>query len=380
MSRSRILHAAVLSLALAGCNGGESNVAPPTPLKYIKTERHIKMLWRKTLDKVPDHTGRMRPVVYEGKLYAAGSKGELYAYDATSGNELWASPVGDAVSTALTVGGGKVLLATRDGRISAFDPATGKPLWSVEVNGQVLSPPAVDHDMTVVQTIDGRVLGLSLKDGKQKWKYERTVPALSLRGSSGVLVIQGMAVVGFASGHMVGIEIATGRVVWERAVAYPSGRSDIERLVDVDAPPVIRGYLLFAVSYQGKLIAVDLRSGQLAWSRPMSVHVPFTADSRNLYLINDEDVVLAIDQVRGSDVWVQSGLKLRRLAGLELASGALLLGDYAGYVHLLNPIDGKLIGRRPVAEGQVLSHIVAEDNTVYTTAADGTLAALEIEQ
>ena len=167
-------------------------------------------------------------------------------------------------------------------------------------------------------------------------------------------------------------------MIWDRVVAYPEGRSDVDRISDVDAPPLIARFRLFAVSYQGKIMAMDLRNGQVLWTRPMSVYLPFSADNRNLYIVNDEGVVLAIDQASGANVWTQNDLK-RRISSQPLVDdGKIILGDKEGYIHILDSSNGAISGRYSGDGSRILSHLVV-DGIVYSLTEKGELIAYRIK-
>lgn len=301
----------------------------------------------------------------------------VYAFDAGSGAEQWRLDTGAPVSAALGVSDRLLALALRDGRIIAIT-REGKLSWSADVAGEVLAAPAIWGNTVIVQTSDGRITGFAAKDGKQVWVYERTVPSLTLRGSSGPIVVEGLLVAGFASGHIVGLDARNGRLVWEKVVALPSGRSDIERLADVDAPPVIIGYRLFAVSYQGQLMAMDLRNGNILWSRSFSSYLPFAYDASRLYVINDHGVVVGVDQGTGADIWAQNDLKARTSCNPVVNGNTVVVGDIEGYIHILDAATGKIIGRSSLGSGPVISQ-VGTDSTVYSVLENGKLSAYSVQ-
>jgi len=321
---------------------------------------------------------RMKPALQGKRIVYADGKGGVRALDSANGKTIWEVNLDTRLSSGVAADSRIAVVATANGEMVALSLSDGNRLWSSSITGEVLSAPVIGGGKVIVQTTDGRVLALDANNGKQLWAFERTVPSLSLRGISGPIFQQGLVVAGFASGHVVGIDSRNGRAIWERVVAYPAGRSDVERLVDVDAPPLIVGYYLFATSYQGKLAAIDLRNGQFAWSRPMSSYLSMAADARNLYVVNDQGAVMAIDQASGANVWVQNDLERRITSGLAVMGTTVVAGDYQGYIHLLRSSDGKIVGRYSMGSSPVISNQV-EGDTLFSNTENGKLVALQIQ-
>jgi len=364
-------------LALLTACGSPSNVEKPTELKSYDALYKARQIWSATVSPFQVSTGRIDLGVSGNNLYLADGAGMIYAFDASSGREQWHFEAGAPVSAAIGVSDKLLALALRDGRVVAVEQ-DGKIRWSTDVSGEVLAAPAIWGNTVIVQTSDGRVTGLSANDGKQVWVYERTVPSLTLRGSSGPTVVEGLVVVGFSSGLIAGLDARNGRLVWEKVVALPSGRSDIERLADVDSPVVILGYRLYAVSYQGQLIAMDLRNGNLLWSRPFSSYLPFAHDASRLYLVNDQGVVVAVDQGSGADVWAQNDLKARSSGNPVVSGNNVVVGDVEGYIHILDTATGKIVGRTSLGSQSVISQ-VGSGASFYSILANGKLSAYSVQ-
>lgn len=367
----------LLAVMLTAC-GSPSNVDAPAELKSFKKLYRIDVDWKKNVGSMADSSGRMRAAFANGAIFVVDDTGQVTSLDSTSGKLNWVSKLEKPVSTGITVGDSLLVFATRNGDVVAVSTADGSIAWTANVQGAVLGVPAIGNGKAYVQTEDGRIIALSERDGTVAWTVERTVPALSLRGNSGSVYAQGLLVAGFANGHVIGVDSRNGRVLWDRVVSYPAGRSDVDRLSDVDAPPVIEGYRLFAVSYQGKIMAMDLRNGQVLWTRPMSVYLPFSADDRNLYIVNDEGVVLAISQANGASVWIQNDLKRRISTRPLIYEGKIILGDKEGYIHVLDSGNGVISGRYSGDGSKVLSHLVA-NGKIYSLTEKGQLIAYTIK-
>ena len=367
----------LLLAGLTACGGAPSNVQKPDSLGSFKQELSLKKLWSHSAGSMISTGGRIQLLLQNDSVISVSNAGTLTSFNRNTGKQNWSTSLGVAISAGIGGNESILVVATRDGDITAVSANDGTVRWTVNISGEVLSPPAPGGGKFILQTVDGRVMALSAQTGKTEWVYERTVPSLSLRGNSGPVYRQGLVVVGFASGHVVGLDVRNGRAIWERVVAFPSGKSDVERLVDIDSPPVISDSMLFAGSYQGKLVAIDLRNGQTAWSRPLSVYLPMASDGDVLFVVNDQGVILAIDQKTGADKWAQNDLKRRISSGPAISSNAVVLGDIEGYIHLLNTNTGAVVGRYKSDSSRVTSNL-AMDSKIYTSTDSGQVQVYSI--
>jgi outer membrane protein assembly factor BamB len=377
MSRLRAIAVAAL---LAACAGGTSNVEPPAPLVSFTPSAKIKTLW--SVDVGKGDTKKfveLAPVMHEGTLYAVDVNGRVSAYATDTGRQRWHVELNEPVEAAVGFGEGLVLVGTKNANVFALDPANGKQRWKSTVATEVLSRPVADAGVVVVQTIDGRITGLSTQDGKRLWTQQRTQPSLSLRGTATPLINDGVVYTGFASGKLMAVHLESGRPLWERTVARPRGRNEIERLVDVDAPPLIVGDTVFVVSYQGNVVALDRTTGRVLWSREESSYSGMAVGGTTLYLTDAEGNVIALDQRSGASLWKQDKLHARLLNAPAVVGDYLAVGDLEGYVHWLAPDSGAFVARARVGSGPIRGVAIASGNTLYLQDQAGTLAALEIE-
>jgi outer membrane protein assembly factor BamB len=226
--------------------------------------------------------------------------------------------------------------------------------------------------------VDGRLFGLAAADGKRLWVYERSEPALSLRGTDTPVMVADAVVAGFASGKVVALRLKDGGAMWEATVSQPRGRNEIERLVDVDVPPLVFGDAVYAASYQGKLAALNPRTGAVLWSRDVSTYSGLTSDGNNLYLTDDKSNVLAFDRRTGASLWKQEGLRGRRLNGPVVYGDAVVVADAEGYVHWLARDDGRFVARYSLGGGPIRAPAIVGGDTLFVSNASGTLAALQL--
>ena len=386
----RLIFIAVLSAALVGCSrvpllsrfSKNKNVGPEVaelaPLAQARV--NVTRRWASDVGSFDRKAvARLVPVVADGRLYAADMEGRVNAYDSQSGKRLWQNNLDIVVTGATGAGDGLVLVGAADGAVVALDAASGTLRWRRRVTSEVLAPPGAAAGIVVVRTGDGRVLGINAADGVQRWVYKRPVPTLSLRGTGAVLIDSGRVYAGFASGKLVASDLAGGAVLWESSVAYPRGRNEIERMVDLDAQPVIRGGKLFAGAFQGRLVALELRSGAVLWSQKVSVQGELALDADKVYVSTVGDQIMAVDQATGATVWTQDGLASRRVNGPVVANGFVVVGDGEGWLHVLDAADGRLVGRGRGGSDRGLQQPVSDGRRVYVLDLAGTLAAFSID-
>ncbi len=283
-------------------------------------------------------------------LYSTDWRGAVYAIDSTSGETLWQHQVGEIVSGGLTLASELLLLGTSEGRLIALNSTDGTEAWRSQLSSEILSAPLLADGHVVVHSNDGYVYGLSASDGEQLWAYQYKVPALTLRGTSAPIYAGGLVLVGLDNGKLVALDIQSGSVRWLQTVAVPRGRSELQRMVDIDAAPIKVGNVLYVVSYQGRVAALDIATGRVIWIREFSSFGGMAADSESLYVSDAEGHVSAINQATGATLWTQ-----RKLAGLELtrpliSKGVLIVAADDGYLYWLVTESGELLSRSAVKE------------------------------
>lgn len=390
--RPRALKAlALLGLGLwlslsAGCSwitqsvsdymGGESNAAPPSPLVHFKPTLKVQTVWSSQLgDGTDEHYLKLEPVADGNKVYGASHGGDVAALWLKNGSTAWEHDTDEPISGGPGVGDGLVLLGTSNGQVIALAQKTGKELWHARVSSEVLSAPRASQGVVVVRTIDGKVFGLDATNGKRLWVYDVTVPVLILRGSSSPVIANGLVIAGFDSGRVVALDIKTGKQVWEQRVAVPRGRTDLERMVDIDAEPIVVGDTVYVATYQGRVTALSVDSGRVIWTRDLSSYAGIAVDSKYVYVTDDDSNVWALDRRTGASVWKQDKLKARSLSGPAAADGYVVVGDYAGYVHWLRSSDGQFAARTRPDDTRIIASPIVTGKLVLVYSSGGKLVA-----
>ncbi|NOR43120.1 MAG: outer membrane protein assembly factor BamB, partial [Gammaproteobacteria bacterium] len=234
----------------------------------------------------------------------------------------------DSIISAGIGGNEKIwLMASRDGHVIAIDAVKRRELWRTRVPSEVLARPVLYKDSAVIRTVDGKILSLDLVSGKIRWQYQRAIPDLTLRGSSEPVVARDKIFAGLADGRLIAISPENGEVVWDIALAIPTGRSEIQRLVDIDGDVELYGRVLYAASYQGRVAAIDVERGQFLWARDFSTHTGVVLDEKVLYTSDDNGHIWALDRLNGATIWKQEKLEYRKLTRPTIIGDYIAVGD-----------------------------------------------------
>lgn len=369
-------------LVLSGCSyipwlGGEKDPRPPTELQKVQPEITVTKLWSA---KFGEGTDKRRldlvPAMHGGRLYVADAEGRVFAIDAGNGRIVWTRETGLPFSGGPDVDGKRIVLGSSDGDLVALSIQDGTPLWNARVDSEILSVPRIAGSIVVVHTLRDSVYAFDIASGNEIWKFDFPAPVLTLRGSSTPLIVGDSAIVGIAGGKLVNLELEGGLPLWETTVTPPHGRSELERIADIDADPVIVDDIIYSATYNGDLAAIDLGSGSVLWRRELSASAGITAAAGMLYVTDSDDIVWAATPRDGTGVWKQEALKYRRLTAPAVIGNLVAVGDLDGYLHWLDRRDGRLVAQDEVADGPITARPLVAGGKLYVYGDDGTLAAL----
>jgi outer membrane protein assembly factor BamB len=408
MTRNLAL-ASLCLLFMAGCSwfswlpgmGGDKKKDTESlkPAKLTKYEPEVKIerRWSASVGKgLGRKYLRIRPAIIADRIYAADGYGHIEAFDRFTGKRQWraALPVESGgflsglnfldrrdpsfVGGGVGAGGGKVFVGTTAGTLYALSAADGTEEWQAPVDGEVLAPPVTGDGKVYVQTIDGSLIALSLDTGEVVWEVDQQVPILTLRGTATPVFDGGVVYAGFANGNVVAVKAQNGEPVWEHLLMLPEGRSELDRMVDVDSTPLVDGPLVYAVSYQGNLRGLRRQDGNPLWELPMSSFLDLDEGYGHVYVVDDKDSIIAIDTGTAEETWRQDALARRQLSSPLVFSNYIAVTDAEGYLHILSQSDGRLLGRRKLDGKGVRSRMVYADGILYALGNSGSLQALEV--
>ena len=381
--------AAALLASLSGCStisgwfdyDDEDNPKQPATLVDFEETVKIKKMWSQG---VGNGQGvgyyRIQPVISGDVIYVAAADGDLEAFDKMTGSSLWDVELDVPLSGGVGSYGDALLLGSSDGYVLKVDAKSGEVLWKSSLSGEVMSVPGSDGQLVLAHTLDGKLQGLDFNTGEIVWTYDSNVPVLTLRGSCTPVINGDYAYVGFANGRVLAFDIATGGINWEVRVAIPQGRSEIERVVDIDGTMVMVGNELFAASYQGRLVAIDVSEGRKLWQHDVSSFSGVSQGFGNVYVADADGTVYAYQRNGQGERWSQAALAYRGLSRPTPVSSYVAVGDAEGYVHLLSQVDGEFAGRVKADGDGVRADMLAEDNRLYVYGNSGDLIAYKVNK
>ena len=399
---SSLLRTGALAFAIATLTGcatikgwfndvKKENIEPPTPLaEHFTNSVAVQHVWSTRVGKGAEKTGAlMRPAYADGKLYAASTTGSVEAFDAATGRSLWHKQAGKRsgfifhrgnnsvrFSGGPSVDGDLVVAGTLEGTVYAFGAADGADRWTVQLSADMISAPAIGGDLVVVRTHDGHIFGLDRATGARRWVYDRpTVPLLSLRGNSAPVLLEGVVYAGEDNGKVVALRATDGAPLWEQALSTGEGRTEIDRLQDVDGQISVAGGVVYAAGYRGQTGALVAQTGRPVWTHDVSSYSGVATSASQVYLSDADANVYALDLRTGSSEWKQDGLKYRWLSEPAVQGDTVVVGDLEGWVHWLSISDGKLVARERLSKDPIRAAPVVAGDTVYVEDIYGNISA-----
>jgi len=331
---------------LLACSTSPSPVLPPVALQPLDNSFVIHKRWEAKLgDGASDQYLQLAPIIQHGNGYVADLHGHVAAFAVDTGKVLWQQDTGLLFASAPSISDKLLLLGTSHGEVVALDISTGEIRWQSAVSSEVLAPPQAARGIVVVRCVDGNLYGLSLANGAQLWVADQRTPALTLRGTSTPIIAGDIVLSGYDTGRLVAYTLQTGKVLWQTTVAASQGRTDLERMIDIDGDPIVVDDIVYVIAYQGRLAAVQVATGQIIWTRDLDSYVGMSIDAYRIYVTATDGVLWALDRNNGSTLWKQDGLVRRALTRPQLQKQFIIVGDLNGYLHWLTRDTGKLVAR-----------------------------------
>jgi len=377
-------------VALSGCStvkgwfdGKKDDGKPTEPmaLSDITPSVTVSKLWSANAGKGEGRLGvRQGPVVADGRVYAAALEGGVRAFDLQSGQPVWSYPSKLRLSGGPGSGDGLVVVGGLDGEVIALDAATGTEKWQAKVNSEIIAAPAVGMGMVFVRSNDGRVTALDAASGERRWFWAHEVPLLSLRGNDAPVLGPGYLFVGNDDGTVTALASNDGRPLWEQAVAQPEGRTELDRMADVDGTPVLDGTTVYASSFKRQTIAIDAPSGRPMWTSEHGGAGRIGVASDRLVVSDSNGSVFGLEKTGGSALWQQPGLARRNLTAPVVQGEYAVVGDYDGYLHWLKLDNGEFAARTRVGRDALRAAPIVVDGVLVVQSVDGKLSAFRLGQ
>lgn len=316
------------------------------------------------------------PASDNARVYAAGHKGDVVALDQADGRVAWRTRTKLPLAAGPGLGADLLVVGSSDGDLLALDKNTGAVRWSIRLSSEVIAAPAVSRNTVVVRTVDGFLRGLDADNGNERWQLQFDVPRLSLRGNATPVLSGDLAIAGFDNGKVAAVSYVNGAVAWQATLGSPRGRTELDRLTDVDGRPVVVGNDLYLVNYQGRVVMVKPASGQLIWSQDMSSYSGMAADWNQLYVSDENSEVVALDRETGTEKWRQKALRARDLSAPAVFGESVVVGDFEGYLHFLSRETGELQSRFRVGDDAIIHPPLVLDKGLAVQTSGGQVTAL----
>ena len=387
MKMFRLLTTSVLLLLISGCStfqewfgSEEEDTTAPVELERIDTKVKLKKQWSSKIgDGQGDGFYKITPTLVDGVLYVASSDGEVAAISAADGDRLWRVELERPLSGGVGYHDRSLYLGGADGSVLQLSADDGVVEWEAAVSGEVLAAPAVSDDWVIVQTYDGKLLGFQSGADEPTWTFTSDVPVLTLRGTSTPILVGGNAIAGFGDGKVIAVDVNSGNVSWESRIGVPQGSSEIDRIVDIDGAMTQQGIELFVASYQGRVAALDNRTGRKLWQQNVSsvtgTHVGFG----NVYVADVDGTLSAFLRTGQGVRWQNIELGYRQLSRPTPVSSYVATVDFDGYLHLLSQVDGQIVGRTKIGGDAARADMIADSGRLIIFADNGQLLAYELE-
>lgn len=379
LAHTMLIAGLAIMVSSCGIFGGKDDELLPAELLRFKATLDVKRVWSARVGKGTEALRlSLMPAGDGNRIYAASRDGNVVALDPETGRRQWQIDLEMTLSSGPGVGEDLVVVTGYDGDIICLSAEDGSELWRTNVVGESLATPLIKDQYVIVYTIDGRLRALSTFDGSEQWMLEQSLPALTLRGASAPLIVGNTVIAGFDNGRLIASSLDDGGTVWEAMLSPPTGRSDLERLADVDGAMMAVGQDVYAAGYQGRVASVAAESGQVLWAREISTYSGIGVDWNNVYIVTDNGELLAMLRRNGGDVWRQEALLRRDPSAPVAYSTAVAIGDFEGYVHFFSNVDGEPVARVRVGKGMISGAPVAIGGRLYVQSESGVLEAFEV--
>lgn len=358
---------------------GKDNTPKPKSLKKIREQVHLSKNWSVSVGKKSrsNEYMKLKPVVLEDTVYTADASGLIQAIQQSDGKILWSLQLKHGVVSGPSIAHGYIALGTSASSLLLMSQKEGKLLWEARVSGEILSPPVFSGQHVIAKTIDGKVCAFNLSTGKPVWSADHGSPHLVLKASSSPVILGHLVLVGFSDGQLDAYDVSTGQLVWQRSIAYATGASDVERLIDIDADPIIKNNTAYLASYQGFIGAISLDDGHFIWKKNGSVYKNMVLNNNTLYVTDSHDVIWSLDRRTGQVNWKQTAFKARGLTEPVLLGKDLVVGDKTGYLHVLESQTGEIVARAELPGGVAISPNVS-GRSIYVVTENGILNKLSV--
>lgn len=379
ISAHLLMGASCVLLSACGTLFDKDNTPKPTPLTNFTAEKTPRALWNaSTSNGIDGDYLKLVPALNGQYIFTAGKNGTVTATNRVNGSTYWTTSSGITITAGAAANDDLVIVAGQQGEVVALTQSNGRILWRTQVSSEVLAPPTANNRIVFVKTNDGHLFALSAQDGHSLWSYQQTEPTLILRSGSAPVIDNNIVLAGFANGTLAKFTANDGDLIWQQPISTPKGTFSIQRMVDIDADPIVFNRHIYAASYQGRITSLDFNSGKINWAHDLSAYAGIAADFNKVYVSDAQGDLWAFDAQTGSVLWHQTQLAARNLTGPATMGDYVVVGDGEGYLHWLSSQDGHFVARVKVDGSGLLAAPIVYNNILYVTTGNGHLAAYAI--
>ena len=367
------LFALPLAILAAGCSS-TPDTTKPKALAEIASPVPVREIWRRGFSAGDIYV--FHPSVRGTTVFVAGSDGQVVRFD--DGLQTWSVAPAKALSGGVAANERMLVVGSLKGEVLAINTEDGSVMWRSQLGAEIVAPAAFSDDQVIVRTGDNRLFALDARDGRRSWVYQRPIPALSIRVTAAPVVVDRLVFAGYPGGKLIAVNAQSGQVVWEGTVALPKGATELDRMADVVASPVLGAKEICAVAHLGRVTCFDLIGGTQLWTRDVSSTAGLAIDHKSVYVSDDQGVVHAFDRVSGGTLWKQDKLQNRRLTGPFLNQGFVVVADDQGLLHVLDRENGAFRGRFSLEAGRIDSDLRAYEGGFVMLTRTGLLVAMQV--
>ena len=360
-------------------DNGTEEVDPsePNTLNEISNQEELILNWELTLpsdrsaaDFIPNFSGKgdnklgsFLPAFIGNTIFIANGNGTVGSFNQDSGDENWVVNV-SPLASGVSAGFGILIVAGSQGQLICLSQDDGSTIWSVDVGSEILAPAALDAKLVIVKTSSGELNAYNISNGLREWSYRSQLPTLTLRGSSPPVIEEGIVYAAFDNGRLGAFQVSTGFLVWDGAISYVEGTSELDNMIDADAAPVLEGGLLFIANYQGQIAAFDPAQRRIVWAEEASSFYSPIISKGVMAVLETDSTFKTYSTKTFMPSWTNEDYYLRELSNADTYKGSIVVGDFEGYVHLINTLNGTTTSRIKLTRSPIKS-IIARANNIY---------------
>ena len=357
----------ILILSISSCSSiafwqsDEIDLDEPRELIDFNERFEFTENWEKKF-KGENNLNNFIPAFSGGNLFFVDQEGNVSNMDIESGEVLWEAELETTISAGIVAGFGKLFLSDDQGNLISLDQEDGSILWKSFAGGEVLANVDVDAGLVIVKTASGFLNAFNIETGSEEWSYRSVAPNLTVRGSSSPVINDNIVYATFDNGRIGAFNLKTGLPIWDGAISFTEGVSELDNLIDADSSPVLEGNRIYTVNFQGNLSVFDAAQRRMVWeSQESSFYEPFILRGV-LGIISADSKISTYSSRTFEDSWKLEEYVLRELSNPETFKGYILVGDFEGYIHAIDPLTGITVARKKVSRNKITTLISRSDS------------------